>query len=117
MDPNADGTVRIGDDELPVRVASGPLAKARGHMFRTQTPGYALVFHFDGVGRRGLHMFGVPFALDAVWVRAGAVTRVERLRPWLGHASADADMVLELPAGEIDAAPGDPVRLRAEVPA
>lgn len=117
MQSTPDGTVRIGDHALPVRVASGLLERTRGHMFRRQPPDYALAFRFAGVAERPLHMVAVPFPLDGVWVQDGAVTHVERLRPWLGHASARADLVLELPAGAVDVTAHDPVRLSAGVPA
>jgi uncharacterized membrane protein (UPF0127 family) len=56
-------------------------------------------------------MLFVPFALDAVFAVDGAVTAVERLRPWTGYAAAEADTVVELPAGEYAVEPGDELRL------
>lgn len=69
-------------------------------MFRRSVPDdYALVFTFDGVARRDVHMLFVPFPLDVLWLVEGTVERVERLRPWIGLASARADTLVELPAG------------------
>jgi uncharacterized membrane protein (UPF0127 family) len=94
-----------------VEVADSVLARARGLMFRRSVPeDYALVFPFDRVRRRGLHMVFVPFPIDAVWLVDGEVTATARLRPWIGHGAARADTVIELPAGAAAAVePGDEV--------
>ncbi|MGM0592610.1 MAG: DUF192 domain-containing protein, partial [Halobacteriota archaeon] len=50
--------------------------------------------------------------LDVIWAVDGRVTRVETLRPWRGFARAEADLVLELPAGAAaDVEIGDRIRL------
>lgn len=83
-----------------VETADSFLAKARGLMFRRSIPDdYALAFRFDDVGRRDVHMVFVGTPIDAVWVVDGDVTRVERLRPWRDLAAAEADLLVELPAG------------------
>lgn len=94
-------TTTLADDP---RLAEGRLAQGRGLMFRRSFPGDALVFPFDAVDTRRLHMVFVPFPIDAVWVAEGRVQRVTRLDPWTGHGRARADCVIELPAGH-----GDPV--------
>jgi hypothetical protein len=96
-----------------VEVADSPLARARGLMFRRGVPDdYALAFPFDRPGVRGLHMAFVPFPIDAVWTVDGEVTRVSRLRPWIGVGRGTADAVFELPAGAADdVRPGDTVEL------
>ncbi|MFB6127929.1 MAG: DUF192 domain-containing protein [Halolamina sp.] len=105
----ADGERRTLATE--VEVADSLLAKARGCMFRRSVPeDYALVFPFESAAARTLHMLFVPVALDAVWLVDGEVTRVERLSPWVGLGRADADTVLELPAGGAHGvSPGDRV--------
>jgi len=83
-----------------VRVADSVLARARGLMFRRSFPdGSALVFPFGRPASRTLHMVGVPFDIDAVWLRGGRVERVSRLSAWTGLGRAAADTVIELPAG------------------
>lgn len=96
-----------------VETADSFLARARGLMFRRSIPDdYALAFRFDGVGRRDVHMVFVGMPLDVVWVADGSVTRVEQLRPWRDIAAADADLLLELPAGTAgDIETGDAVFL------
>lgn len=96
-----------------VETADSFLAKARGLMFRRSIPDdYALAFRFDDVGRRDVHMVFVGTPLDAVWVADGDVTRVDRLRPWRDLAAADADLLVELPAGSAaDVREGDSVYL------
>ncbi|MFB6219835.1 MAG: DUF192 domain-containing protein [Halolamina sp.] len=83
--------------------ADGTLAKARGLMFRRSIPaGYGLVFPFEEARSRNIHMLFVPFPLDVLWLVDDEVTRVERLRPWVGIARSIADTVVELPAGAAD---------------
>ena len=96
-----------------VDTADSFLSQARGLMFRRSIPDdYALVFRFDGVGSRDVHMVFVPFALDVLWLRDDEVRRVERLAPWTGMAKAEADRLIELPAGGADGvAVGDEVRV------
>lgn len=107
---DAEGDVLATDAET----ADSFLAKARGLMFRRSIPeGYALVFPFDGVGSRDLHMVFVPFAIDALWLVDGEVKKRKRLRPWLGLGFGRADTVIELPAGAADGvAVGDRIELR-----
>jgi hypothetical protein len=96
-----------------VETATSTLSQARGLMFRRSIPDdYALVFPFDRVGRRSLHMVCVPFPIDAVWLRDGEVTHVKRLRAWTGVGWGRADCVIELPAGAADGVTtGDRLRL------
>ncbi|WP_227375834.1 DUF192 domain-containing protein [Haladaptatus halobius] len=96
-----------------VETADPFLSQARGLMFRRSIlDDYALAFRFDAAAARDVHMVFVPFPLDMVWTRDEDVRRVERLRPWLGRAKADADVMFELPAGSASAVEvGDSVRL------
>ncbi|WP_248897892.1 DUF192 domain-containing protein [Haloplanus halobius] len=96
-----------------VSVADSLLSRARGLMFRRSFPaGSALVFRFDGGAPRALHMVGVPFDIDAIWLRGGRVERVARLSAWTGLGRAPADTVIELPAGAAAAvSEGDVVRI------
>lgn len=80
--------------------AEGPIAKARGLMFRRSVPeGYGLVFSFEEAQSRTIHMLFVRVPLDVLWLVEDEVTHVERLRPWVGLAHGIADTVVELPAG------------------
>ncbi|WP_152040251.1 DUF192 domain-containing protein [Salinigranum salinum] len=99
-----------------VTVAESTLAQARGLMFRRSIPDdYALVFPFGGEGFRSLHMVCVPFPIDAVWLREEEVTKVKRLRAWIGLGWGRADCVIELPAGAADdVRVGDRLRLVEE---
>ena len=86
-----------------VETADTLLAQMRGLMFRRSIPEeYALLFRFDQVGSRDVHMLFVPFPLDVLWVIDGEVKRKERLSPWTGLAKAEADLLIELPAGSAD---------------
>jgi len=98
---------RDGGDRVlatDVDVAASTVARARGLMFRRSIPDdYALVFEFDSVGSRSLHMLFVLFSIDAVWIADGEVTRTETLSAWTGFAGGEADLVIELPAGAAEA--------------
>lgn len=96
-----------------VEIADSFLSQAKGLMFRRSIPDdYALVFEFDGVGSRDVHMVFVPFPLDVLWLRDGEVQQKKRLSAWTGLAKAEADQLIELPAGAADeVAVGDEVRL------
>lgn len=100
-----------------VETADTRVRRARGLMFRRGVPDdYALVFPFDGVATRPVHMLFVLQSLDVLWVADGAVERVATLRPWVGSARARADLVVELPAGAADdVAEGDTVRVTGVV--
>lgn len=93
--------------------AEGIVAQGLGLMFRRSVPDeYALVFPFSGVSKRGLHMVFVPFDIDAVWLVDGEVRATERLPAWTGYGRAEADTVVELPAGAADGVSvGDRVRV------
>ena len=88
---------------VDVERAESALAQARGLMFRRSIPDdYALVFPFDGVARRSIHMLFVPFPIDVVWLAGDEVTAVKTVPPWYGIGWARADTLLELPAGAAD---------------
>ena len=111
-DPHeSDGNTRILAHA--VDTADSLLSQMRGLMFRRSIPtDYALVFRFDEVDVRDVHMLFVPFPIDVLWVVDGSVVRIEELSPWTGLAKERADMLVELPAGAADdVSVGDYVRL------
>ncbi|WP_135667195.1 DUF192 domain-containing protein [Halorhabdus rudnickae] len=114
-DPAGDGDDEGGRTVLAtdVAVADDALAKLRGLRFRSSLPdGFALVFPFEGVGRRDIDMLFVRTPIDVLWLVEERVERVDRLRPWLGFGLAKADCVIELPPGvAADVSTGDRVFL------
>lgn len=95
-DPAGDGNVLA----TTVEYAETMLEQSRGLMFRSSVPDdYGLVFPFDGIGRRLIHMLFVRFPIDVVWLADDEVTRASTFRPWRSLGYAKADTVLELPAG------------------
>jgi uncharacterized membrane protein (UPF0127 family) len=96
-----------------VDIADGIVSQGLGLMFRRSiSEGYALVFPFSGVSKRSLHMVFVPFDIDALWLVEGRVRAKKRLSAWTGYGRAEADTVVELPAGAADAVSvGDTVRI------
>jgi hypothetical protein len=99
-----------------VELAEGPLSQARGLMFRRSLPeGSAMAFRFPDPRGRSLHMLFVPFPVDAVWTVENEVTKVKRLRSWVGLGWGTADAIYELPVGTADdVEPGDVVKLVGE---
>ena len=94
--------------------------QTKGLMFRESIPDdYAMVFRFDDppfvlpdalANWRSIHMLFVRFPLDVVWLLDEEVQQVKTLRPWRGLGVAQADTVLELPAGAADGVePGETV--------
>ncbi len=96
-----------------VEVAEDVISQGIGLMFRRSIPDdYALVFRFSSVSKRGLHMVFVPFDIDALWLVDGHVRRKKRLSAWTGYGRAEADTIIELPAGAASAVSvGDVVRM------
>ncbi len=106
-----DGETRVLASD--VETADSFFSHMRGLMFRRSIPeDYALVFRFSGVGSRDVHMLFVPFDLDVLWLVDGTVEQTARLDSWTGMAKADADTLIELPAGATaEVSIGDTVRL------
>jgi uncharacterized membrane protein (UPF0127 family) len=96
-----------------VEVAESILATLRGLRFRRSLPAdHALVFDFDGAGRRDVDMLFVPFPIDVLWLVEGRVERVDTLRAWFDLAIARADTLIELPAGAAaGVSRGDTIRI------
>lgn len=96
-----------------VEIADGIVSQGLGLMFRRSLPeDNALVFPFDGVSKRRLHMAFVPFDIDAIWLLEGEVQATKRLSAWTGHGRAAADTVIELPAGTAsEVSTGDVIRV------
>lgn len=107
----ADGTERALATD--VEVADGIVSQGLGLMFRRSVPdGYAIVFPFSRVSKRGLHMVFVPFDIDALWLVDGRVQARKRLSAWTGYGRAEADTVVELPAEAAEGvAIGDTIRV------
>lgn len=96
-----------------VETADSTLEQMRGLMFRRSIPeDFALVFRFDDVATRDVHMLFVPFPLDVLWIVNGTVRAKRRLSPWTGLARNEADTLIELAAGRADdVIVGDQVRM------
>lgn len=102
----------LADD---IEFANTWLSRARGLMFRSSFPqGAALIFEFDSNRSRSIHMLFVAFPIDALWLDDEEVTRVARLRSWVGLARGRGDTIIECPAGACDEVKvGDRVTLSA----
>lgn len=69
--------------------------QARGVIGRYPKPGQRVIFEFDDVGPRVVHMLGVRRALSVQWWIGDERERTETLRPWTGIARAKADTIIE----------------------
>lgn len=109
-DPESGEPTTLATD---VETADGWVQKLRGVMFHRSLPeSYGLVFRFDTIERRDVHMLFVFVPLDVLWVADGVVQRVDRLAPWRGYGRESCDSIVELPAGTAaDVEPGDAIRL------
>jgi uncharacterized membrane protein (UPF0127 family) len=76
-------------------VLSSFFSQARGVIGRYPDPGQEFVFEFDESEQRLVHMVGVRRPLQVEWYVDDDLVRVEQLAPWVGHASAEADRVIE----------------------
>ena len=70
-------------------------AQARGAIGTRVDVGEELVFEFDGVRWRFLHMVGVRDPLEVEWYRNGDLVKYERMRPMTGFSYAKADKAIE----------------------
>jgi hypothetical protein len=81
--------------ESNTTVLSGPLEQARGVIGREPNMGERFIFEFDEVDDRLVHMVGVTKPLLVKFMLDGAVTFETRLQPWIGHARAQCDTIVE----------------------
>lgn len=95
-----------------VTIADTLLSAARGLMFRSTIPdNFALVMEVGGNSafpftsgppRQFVHMLFVRMSLDVIWLDDDEVVKVKRMKPWRSVGVAQADRILELPAGSAD---------------
>lgn len=111
-------TVQVGATlEFDVEVASGAKEQRDGLSGRTELDeGTGMLFTFDRPGEKQVWMAGMTIPLDVAWIVDDQVLAVDTLDPrtqvdqdqcprWT--SPADADALLEVPAGSLDGiAPG-----------
>lgn len=97
--------VTIGVHVIDAEVADTPERKEHGLSGRASlADGHGMLFPYDRPGRYGFWMPNMRFDIDILWIRSG---RIVHLEPDVSkddpqriyRPSADADLVLELPAG------------------
>ncbi|ERG90489.1 MAG: hypothetical protein J07HQW1_00511 [Haloquadratum walsbyi J07HQW1] len=100
-----------------VEIATTLCARVRGLMFRRDfSIGSALVFRFNRVSYRRIHMLFVYTDLDVLWLKDNTVSECAQLSAWYGIGTANADTVIELPAGVADAVTvGDTVQINIDI--
>jgi uncharacterized membrane protein (UPF0127 family) len=72
------------------------LDKTRGVIGREPAPGERYIFEFDEIAERSVHMLFVREPLLVRWLAHGEITQEVVLKPWVGHATAPADRVIEI---------------------
>jgi len=79
-------------------VLTGPFEQARGVIGREPTHDERYIFKFDSTQERSVHMVGVTSPLLVRWLIDDTVTNEAVLQPWIGHASARANTIVETAA-------------------
>ena len=83
-----------------VRLRDGVIGKTRGLIgSRPLCDGEAMVFRFRRASSRNVHTLFVRDPLDVLWAETETVTHVSTMSPWSLGESAEADTIIELPAG------------------
>jgi len=102
-------TLDLSGETVTARRLTGVLEQARGCIACRSPPPEPMIWDYEEASRHSLHMLGVPFPLEAAFVRDESVVAVEHLRPWLGVAAARADTVIEYAPDAHELAVGDSV--------
>jgi len=76
-------------------VLSSTLEQLRGVIGRYPEVGQRVVFAFDAVDQRVVHMVGVSRPLVVEFFVGEELVRTEKLRPWVGMAMEECDRVIE----------------------
>lgn len=122
------GTVTIAGTTVAVDVARTGEDRAQGLSGRSELAhGEGMLFVHEAPGRHGYWMRDMHFEIDILWLRAGRIVDVaHRVKPEpadtpseslpVYRPRADADLVLEVPAGFARAHGWDPgVRVTVEL--
>ena len=76
-------------------VLTGPLEQLRGVIGRYPEKGQSVIFEFDSVQSRSVHMVGVSRPLVVEFFVGEELVRTDKLRPWVGVAIEECDRVIE----------------------
>jgi uncharacterized membrane protein (UPF0127 family) len=110
------GTIKLGDQILVVKIADNDSLRVRGLMFHDELPfDQGMLFVFDQSGTRSMWMLNMQFSLDIIWFDENLhVTAIEKnVPPCLttievvtcrenGVSGDNAKYVLEVTAGFVD---------------
>ena len=110
------GTIKLGDQILVVKIADNDSLRVRGLMFHDELPfDQGMLFVFDQPGTRSMWMLSMQFSLDIIWFDENLhVTAIEKnVPPCLttievvtcrenGVSGDNAKYVLEVTAGFVD---------------
>jgi len=84
--------------ETDTTVLTGRFEQARGVIGREPAHDERYIFKFDSTQERSVHMVGVTSPLLVRWLIDDELTHEAVLQPWIGHASARANMIVETAA-------------------
>jgi len=110
------GTIKLGDQILVVKIADNDSLRVRGLMFHDELPfDQGMLFVFDQSGTRSMWMLNMQFSLDIIWFDENLhVTAIEKnVPPCLttievvtcrenGVSGDNAKYVLEVTVGFVD---------------
>lgn len=89
-----------GSDDIlstDVFIADSIFKKAIGLMFTSQiSERTALIFPYNSVEHRRLHMCCVPYQLGVIYITNNTVQSMDVMDPWTGSSSCDAEVVIEI---------------------
>lgn len=107
--------VQLGDRALTVEIVNTPESLAQGLSGRSEIGVDGMLFVFDQPHVTGFWMKDMLFNLDLIWIKDGRVVEITRdaVKPGPGQTSTSTlpvyspaqpiDLVLEVPAGAVDA--------------
>jgi len=116
-----------GGHEFHVELATTPDQQRDGLSGRHDLPeGTGMLFQFDEPAKYEVWMAGMEIPIDAAWISGDQVLAVDTLEPCTTHEQSrcprwtspgDADTLLEVPAGSLEAiTPGTVIAIQEDTP-
>lgn len=101
--------IEIKNEKFRLEVADSDVSRQQGLSGRDDLPSnQGMLFIFDKPARYGFWMKGMKFPLDIIWLNKGEVIYIvenappdNNYKPMVYNPTAEADLVIELRAGEV----------------
>ncbi len=97
-------TIRVGDVAIQVEIADTPQTRAQGLSGRTDISAFhGMLFAFDKTDTTpGFWMKGMLISLDLIWIKNGAVVKIDKNVPPPGSSTPDSALKVYVPGQPID---------------